>query len=73
MEFSRQEYWSVKPFPSPEEPLDTGVEPGSPALQVNSLPSESPGKPEEYIKDGWMHDVLLMTRNPSKRAVWQER
>ena len=50
-----------------------GVEPGSPALQVNSLPSESPEKPEEYIKDGWMHDVLLMTGNPSKRAVWQER
>ena len=50
-----------------------GVEPGSPALLVNSLPSEPPGKPEEYIKEGWMHNVLLMTGNLSKRAVWQER
>ena len=40
MEFSRQEYWSGLPFPSPEDPPDPGIEPGSPALQVGSLPSE---------------------------------
>ena len=40
--FSRQEYWSGLPFPSPEDLPDPGIEPGSPALQVDSLPSESP-------------------------------
>ena len=45
MGFSRQEYWSGLPFPSPGGLTDTGIKPGSPALQADSLPSESPGKP----------------------------
>ena len=40
MEFSRQEYWSGLPFPSPGDLLDPGIEPESPALQIDSLPSE---------------------------------
>ena len=44
-EFSRQEYWSRLPFPSPGDLLNLGIEPGSPALQADSLPSELPGKP----------------------------
>ena len=40
MGFSRQEYWSGLPFPSPEDLLDPGIEPGSPALQADSLPTE---------------------------------
>ena len=44
MEFSRQEYWSGLPFPSPGDLPDIGIEPGSPALQADSLPSEPPGK-----------------------------
>ena len=40
MEFSRQEYWSGLPFPPPGDLLSPGTEPGSPALQVYSLPSE---------------------------------
>ena len=43
MGFSRQEYWSGKPFPSPEDLLNSGTEAGSPALQADSLPSEPPG------------------------------
>ena len=43
MEFSRQEYWSGLPFPSPEDLPDPGVKPRSPALQAASLPSEPPG------------------------------
>ena len=43
--FSRQEYWSGLPFPSPGDLPIPGIEPGSPALQENSLPSELPGKP----------------------------
>ena len=44
MEFSRQEYWSRLPFPSPWDLLDLGIEPGSPSLRANALPSEPPGK-----------------------------
>ena len=43
MGFSRQEYWSVLPFPSPVELLDPGIEPESPSLQADSLPSEPMG------------------------------
>ena len=42
--FSRQEYWSGLPFPSPEDLPHSGIKPGSPALQTDSLPTESPGK-----------------------------
>ena len=42
MEFSRQEYWSEWPFASPGDLPDRGTESGSPALQVDSLPSEPP-------------------------------
>ena len=45
MEFSRQEYWSGLPFPSPGDLPNPGIKSGSPALQVDSLPSEPPGKP----------------------------
>ena len=44
MGFSRQEYWSGLPFPSPGDLPDPGIEPGSPALQAEALPSELPGK-----------------------------
>ena len=43
--FSRQAYWSGVPFPSPEDLPDPGIEPGSPALQADSLLSKPPGKP----------------------------
>jgi len=45
MGFSRQEYWSGLPFLSLEDLPDPGIEPGSPALQANSLPSELQGSP----------------------------
>ena len=40
MGFSTQEDWSGLPFPSPEDLPDPGIEPGSPALQADSLPTE---------------------------------
>ena len=40
MEFSRQEYWSGLPFPSPWDLPDPGIEPRSPALWADTLPSE---------------------------------
>ena len=45
MEFSRQENWSGLPFPSPGDLPNQGIEPGSPTLQADALPSEPPGKP----------------------------
>jgi len=43
--FPRQEYWSGLPFLPPEDLFNPGIKPGSPALQMDSLPSEPPGKP----------------------------
>ena len=45
MGFSKQEYWSELPFPSAEDLIDPGIEPGSPTLQADSLLSERPKKP----------------------------
>ena len=42
MEFFRQEYWSGLPFPSLRDLPDPGIEPGSPALWADALPSEPP-------------------------------
>ena len=51
MEFSKQEYWSGLPFPSPGDFSRPGIEPGSPALQADSLPSELSGKPQQICRD----------------------
>ena len=45
MGFSRQEYWSGLPFPSPGDLPDPEIEPRSSALQADALTSEPPGKP----------------------------
>ena len=42
--FSKQEYWSGLPFPSPEDLPDPEIEPRSPVLQADTLLSEPPGK-----------------------------
>ena len=44
MGFPRQEYWSELPFPSPGDLPDPGIEPRSPTLQADALPTEPPGK-----------------------------
>ena len=49
MGFSRQGYWSELPFPSPGNLPDPGIEPRSPALQADSLPTELWGKPRLYF------------------------
>ena len=49
MGFSRQEYWRITglSLPSPGDPSDPEVEPGSPALHMHSLPAEPTGKAEQ--------------------------
>ena len=51
LEFSRQEYWIGQPFPSPGDLPNPGIEPRSPTLQADSLPSEPPVKPVKLDKD----------------------
>ena len=46
MEFSRPEYWSGWPFHSPGDLPNPGTETRSPALQADSLPAKSQGKPK---------------------------
>ena len=55
MGYSRQEYWSGVPFPSPGDLPDPGIQPRSPALQAEALPTEPPGKPKECI------DMVILT------------
>ena len=46
MEFSRPEYWSGYPFPSPGDLPNPGIEPNCPSLQADSLSAEPQGKPK---------------------------
>ena len=48
IEFSRQEHWSGLPFPSPGDLPNPGIEPGSPTLRADTLPSEPPRNWPEY-------------------------
>jgi len=48
MGFSRQEYWSELPFPSPGDLPNPGTEPESPAFWADALPSEPPGKSKSH-------------------------
>ena len=52
MGFSRQEYWSGLPFPSPGDLPDPGIEPGSPALEADALTSEPSGT---HSKNKWLY------------------
>ena len=63
MEFSRQEYWSGLPFPSPGDLPDPGIKPGSPALQADTLPSEPPCLSLEW----WVKIILGMILFPIKQ------
>ena len=87
MEFSRQEYWSGLPFPSPRDLPDPGIEPGSPAFQADSLPTELWGKILPFGKisyealiqlsaDGWqLHSLpvsCLAWGDPALRSIGPE-
>ena len=67
MGFSRQEYWSGLPFPSPGDLPDPRIEPRSPALQTDSLPAEPQGKPsllpKLFFKTSNYHGSALPFRN----------
>ena len=50
MGFSRQEYWSGLPFPSPGDFPNPGMDPESPALAGGFITTEPSGKPSDYIR-----------------------
>ena len=60
MGFSRQEYWSGLPFPSPGDLPDPGIEPRSPALQADALISEPPGKQVKMITPQTSDPIILI-------------
>ena len=60
MGFSRQEYWSGLPFPSPGNLPDPGIEPKSPALQADALPSKPPGKSLKFSDSITLLKVLCI-------------
>ena len=63
MGFSRQEYWSGLPFPSPGDLPNPGTKPGSPALQRDALPSEPPGPSFNSQQD--LAAMVLMSVHPA--------
>ena len=65
MRFSRQDYWSGLPFPSPGDLPNPGIKPGPPVLQADSLPSEPPGVLFMYIFT-FLHRLGFM-RSKAKR------
>ena len=67
MEFSRPEYWSGQPFPSPGDLPNSGIEPRSPTLQADSLPVESQGKPKNTRVD---RPILLQGIFPTQESNW---
>ena len=74
MEFSRQEYWSGLPFPSPGDLPNPGTEPGSPTLQVEALPSEPPGNPQNFFgRSSFLAYIVLKIANILKpKLLWHE-
>ena len=62
MGFSRQEYWSGLPFPSPGDLPNPGIEPRSPTLQEDSSQTELSGKPNQGLQYFFL--------NPSIKVIW---
>ena len=67
MKFSRPEYWSGQLFPSPGDLPNPGIESRSPALRVDSLPAEPPGKPKNT---GVGSLPLLQWIFPTQESNW---
>ena len=77
VEFSRPEYWCGQPFLSPGDLPKPGIEPGSPALQADSLPTELSGKPRYTllnIKRIINKDLLFSPANSAQySAIYRKR
>ena len=68
MGFSRPEYWSGLPFPSPGDLPNQGTEPISPTLQADAFTSEPPGNLLQY---SWASLVAALVKNPpAMQETW---
>ena len=77
--FSKQEYWSGLPFPSPGDLPDPGIEPKSPTMQADTLTSAPPGKPLLSLKSGqlyfqcpdfFLNNICKHLKANRKRSKW---
>ena len=69
---SQQGYWSGLPFPSPGDLRSPGIEPGSPTLRADALPTEPPGQPQCRSRERErfsLHTPLSATQLPSQRPL----
>ena len=66
---SRQAYWSGLPLSSPGDLPDPGIEPGSPPLQEDSLPSEPPGTP--WSSQFTVPDLVCLHACNKSPQMWQ--
>ena len=74
MGFSRQDYWSGVPLPSPGDLPDPGIGPRSPALQADALPSEPPGKSTKKASPNYLWSakgklIAWECENPAERKA----
>ena len=70
MEFSRLEYWSGSPFPSPGNLPNPGIKPRSPTLQVDYLPAKLQGKPKGTRVDSLsLLQWIFPTQNSNQRLL----
>ena len=69
MGFSRQEYWSGLPFPSPGDLPNPGIKPGSPALGADALTSEPPGKPMSNLFSKYLYRAYLYWKKNSLLCI----
>ena len=67
--FSRQEHWSGLPCPPPGDLPNSGIEPRSPTLQVDSLPSEPPGKPKNTGVGSLTHLLGMFLTQESNQGL----
>ena len=68
MEFSRDEYWSGLPFPSPGNLPNPGIKPRSPALWADALTSESPGKSQQRSLE-WGSEIKHLRWNECREYI----
>ena len=71
MEFSRPEYWSGEPFPSPGDLPNSGIKSRSPALQADSLPAEPQGNPMNAgVASLYLLQRIFLTQESNWESNW---